>query len=130
LRPFIWIKGANAMDKIFRLRSNMEFKRVYSGGKNYWNRNLVLYVKKNNVGNTRVGYSITKKIGNSVVRNKIRRRMKEIYRLNFSSIRGNYDLIFIPKKNVVDISYKELESAMLHILKLAGVFISQSDSNG
>ena len=118
------------MDKIFSLRSNMEFKRVYSGGKNYWNRNLVLYVKKNNVGNTRVGYSITKKIGNSVVRNKIRRRMKEIYRLNFSSIRGNYDLIFIPKKNVVDISYKELESAMLHILKLAGVFISQSDSNG
>lgn len=117
------------MNKIYRLRSNMEFRKVYSGGKNYWNRNLVLYVKKNNIGNTRVGYSITKKIGNSVIRNKIRRRMKEIYRLNFKCIKSNYDLIFIPKKNVVDISYKELESAMLHILKLAGVLTSQSDGN-
>lgn len=124
------IKGSNAMNKIYRLRSNMEFKKVYSRGKNYWNRNLILYVKKNDVGNTRVGYSITKKIGNAVVRNKIRRRMKEIYRLNFHGIKSNYDLIFIPKKNVVDISYKELESAMLHILKLAGVLTIQSDNNG
>ncbi|WP_353094607.1 ribonuclease P protein component [Tissierella praeacuta] len=118
------------MNKVYRLRSNIEFRKVYSSGKNYWNRNLVLYMRKNSVGNTRVGYSITKKIGNSVVRNKIRRRMKEIYRLNFDKIKGNYDLIFIPKKNVVDISYKELESAMLHILKLAGMLISQSDNNG
>ena len=118
------------MDKIYRLKSNMEFKKVYSGGKSYWNRNLVLYVKNNNIGNTRVGYSITKKIGNSVVRNRIRRRMKEIYRLRFDSIKNNYDLIFIPKKNIVDISYKELESAMLHILKLAGVLKGQSDKNG
>ena len=118
------------MNKIYRLRSNMEFRKVYSGGKNYWNRNLVLYVKKNNVGNTRVGYSITKKIGNSVTRNKIRRRMKEIYRLNFHNIKSDYDLIFIPKKNTVDISYKELESAMLHILKLANILLDKRDSNG
>ncbi|WP_313756652.1 ribonuclease P protein component [Tissierella sp.] len=118
------------MNKIYRLRSNIEFRKVYSGGKNYWNRNLILYVRKNSVGNSRVGYSITKKIGNSVVRNKIRRKMKEIYRLNFNNIKSNYDLIFIPKKNVVDISYKELESAMLHILKLAGMLTSQRDNNG
>ncbi|MBU5428373.1 ribonuclease P protein component [Tissierella pigra] len=118
------------MNKIYRLRSNMEFKKVYSGGKSYWNRNLVLYVKKNNIGNTRVGYSITKKIGNSVVRNKIRRRMKEIYRLNFENIKNNYDLIFIPKKNTVDISYKELESAMLHILKLGNLLMDKRDSDG
>ena len=110
------------MDKIYRLRNNMEFKKVYNGGKNYWNRNLVLYVRKNNMVNSRVGYSITKKIGNSVVRNKVRRRMKEIYRLNFSDIKEGYDLIFIPKKNIVDISYKDLESAMLHIMKLSKVF--------
>lgn len=110
------------MDKIYRLRNNMEFKKVYNGGKNYWNRNLVLYVRKNNMENSRVGYSITKKIGNSVVRNKVRRRMKEIHRLNFNNVKSGYDLIFIPKRNVVDISYKEMESAMLHILKLSKVF--------
>lgn len=109
------------MDKRYRLRNNMEFKRVYKDGKNYWNRNLILYVRKNNMENSRVGYSITKKIGNSVVRNKVRRRMKEILRLNFSNVKDGYDLIFIPKRNVVDISYKELESAILHILKLSKV---------
>lgn len=109
------------MDKMYRLRSNMEFKKVYKNGKNYWNRNLILYVRKNDLGYTRVGYSITKKIGNSVVRNRIRRQMKEIYRLNFDLIEDNYDLIFIPKKNVVDISYKTLESAMLHIMSLAKI---------
>ena len=107
------------MDKMNRLRSNMEFKKVYKYGKNYWNRNLILYVMKNDLGYTRVGYSITKKIGNSVVRNRIRRQMKEIYRLNFDWIENNYDLIFIPKKNVVDISYEKLDSAMIHIMNLA-----------
>ena len=110
------------MDKIYKLRNNMEFKKVYNGGKNYWNRNLVLYVRKNNMENSRIGYSITKKIGNSVVRNKVRRRVKEIYRLNVNNIKSGYDIILIPKKNIVDISYKELESAMLHILKLSKVY--------
>jgi len=104
-----------------RLRSNMEFKKVYSKGKNYWNRNLILYVKKNNTNTTRIGFSITKKIGKSVVRNKIRRRMKEICRKKFHEMKDGYDLVFIPKKNIVDLSFKELESAMFHILKLANV---------
>lgn len=108
----------------------MEFKKVYSKGKTYWNRNLVIYIKKNDIGQNRVGYSITKKVGNSVIRNKIRRRLKEIYRLNYNNFKGNYDIIIIPKKNVVDISYKELESAMLHILGLAGIYKKKSDKNG
>lgn len=107
------------MEKKFRLRKNMEFKKVYSTGKNFWNRNLVLYVRKNNLEETRLGITITKKIGNAVTRNRIRRRIKEIYRLNIHRIKDGYDLIFIPKKNVIDISYKELESALIHILKIS-----------
>lgn len=109
------------MEKKYRLRKDMEFKKVYNTGKNYYNRNLILYIRKNNLEETRVGYTITKKIGNAVIRNNIRRRMKEIYRLRFHSLKQGYDLIFIPKKNVVDISYKELESAMTHIMKIAGI---------
>ena len=109
------------MNKIKSLRKNREFKEIYKTGKNYWNRNLILYVKENDLKENRVGYSITKKVGNSVVRNKIRRRMKEIYRLNLVDIKEGYDFIFIPKKNVTDISYKELESAMIHIMKLTKI---------
>lgn len=109
------------MEKKYRLRKNIEFKRVYNGGKNFWNRNLILYIKKNKLEESRLGITITKKIGNAVVRNKIRRRIKELYRLNMHRFKNGYDLIFIPKKNVVDLSYKELESAFLHILKISGI---------
>lgn len=109
------------MDKNHRLRKNMEFKRVYSGGKNYWNRNLILYVRKNGLQNSRIGITITKKIGNAVVRNRIRRRIKEIYRLKLGNIKNGYDLILIPKKNVIDISYKDLESAMIHIVGISKI---------
>mgnify|MGYP001130864954 CR=1 FL=1 len=118
------------MEKKYRLRKNEEFKRVYKRGKNYWNRNLVLYVMRNQLNNSRIGFTVTKKIGNSVVRNRVRRRMKEIYRKNFDNIKEEYDIIFIPKKNVVDISYKELESAMFHILKMAHLLKDPGENNG
>lgn len=107
------------MEKKFRIRKNMEFKNIYKVGKNYWNRNLVLYVRKNGLNETRVGYTITKKIGNAVTRNKMRRRMKEIYRLNFHNIKEGYDLIFIAKRSIVNISYDELESSMIHIMSIS-----------
>ena len=109
------------MKKDLRIRKNIEYKRVYKYGKNYWNRNLILYVKKNKSDKTRVGFTITKKIGNSVTRNKVRRRMKEIYRLKLKDIKMGFDLVFIPKKNVVSMPYNELENSMIHIMKIAGV---------
>ena len=62
-------------------------RRVYTKGKNYWNRNLVLYIMKNGLDHSRVGFTVTKKIGNSVVRNRVKRRLKEIYRKNFDKIK-------------------------------------------
>lgn len=109
------------MKKVYSLKTNEEFKKVYKEGKNYWNRNLILYIKGNDLEYNRIGYSITKKVGNSVVRNRVRRRLKEIYRLNADGFKSGYDMIIIPKNNTRDISYRELESAMLHILKLAKI---------
>ena len=111
------LKGALLMNKKYRLRNNDDFKKVYKKGKNYWNRNLILYIMENDLNHTRIGFSITKKIGNSVVRNRTRRRMKEICRQNLNNIKEGYDIIFIPKKNVVDITYEDLKSGMLHLLK-------------
>jgi ribonuclease P protein component len=109
------------MDKRLRLRSNEDFKRVYKHGKSYWNRNLVIYLRKNELGYSRIGFTVTKKVGNSVVRNKVRRRMREIIRKNIDKISGEYDIILVPKKNVVDIDYQTLESAIIHIFKIAGL---------
>ena len=109
------------MDKRYRLRKNLEFEKVYISKNNYWNRNLVLYKRKNNLEYSRIGISVSKKIGNAVIRNKVKRRIREISRLHLHRIKDGYDLIFIPKKNVVDISYEELESAFIHILKISNM---------
>ncbi|NMB07334.1 MAG: ribonuclease P protein component [Tissierellia bacterium] len=107
------------MKKKFRLRKNEDFQIAYKEGKKYWNRNLILYKRKNGLDYSRIGFSINKKFGNSVERNRAKRRMREICRLNFHNFRVGYDIIIIPKKNVINIGHKELNSAMLHIFKIA-----------
>lgn len=107
------------MEKKHRIRKNMEFKKVYKIGKNYWNRNFVLYISKNKLDYTRIGFTLTKKIGNAVTRNKVRRKMKEICRLNFYNIKKGYDLVFIAKKSTVNLSYDEIEKSIIHILKIS-----------
>lgn len=77
---------------------------------------MTLYVRKNNLEYSRIGITVSKKIGKAVVRNKIRRRMKEIYREFEQDIAKGYDLVFVVKKNVL-ISFIELKSAFRHILK-------------
>lgn len=109
------------MKKENRLRKNMEFKKVYKSGKNYWNRNLIVYVRRNGTDKTRIGISITKKVGNAVVRNKLKRRIREVSRVYLPNLRKGYDLIFIPKKNAVDLSFAELESAIMHIYRISGI---------
>jgi ribonuclease P protein component len=109
------------MEKKHRIRKDMEFKKVYKVGRNYWNRNLVLYVSKNKLDNTRIGFTLTKKIGNAVTRNRVRRKMKEICRLNLNNMKQGYDLVFIAKKNTVNLSYDELEKSMIHILGISKI---------
>ncbi|HHV38366.1 MAG TPA: ribonuclease P protein component [Tepidimicrobium sp.] len=110
------------MEKKHRLRSNKDFKTVYRKGKSYWNRNIGIYIMENNLENSRIGFSITKKFGNSVIRNRTRRRISEICRQNFDNIKKGYDIIIIPRKNVVDISYRQLKSAIFHIFKVSRIF--------
>ncbi len=111
----------------YGLRTNDDFAKVYKNGRNYWNRNLTIYVLKNDLDYTRVGYSVTKKIGNSVVRNKLRRRMREIVRLNFQYLKPGYDIVIIPKKSTVNIDYFELEKNMLHLFKLSKILRNKGD---
>lgn len=107
------------MEKSLRLRSNQDFKRVYARGKSYRNRNFILIVRPNALPHPRIGFSITKKTGNSVTRNLLKRRLREIVRLNRDRLTRPMDMIVIPRKNTVDLEYQQLESSLLHVLGLA-----------
>lgn len=106
------------MEKNKRLRSNRDFRIIYRHGKGYFNKNFTFVVKKNKKQGSRVGFSITKKYGNAVERNKLKRRLKEIFRHNFDLIENGYDIVVIPRQNTKKLSYQELEKSVKHLLKI------------
>ncbi len=107
------------MEKKIRLRRNQDYKKVYAKGKPFKNRNFVLIVMFNRLNHPRVGFSITKKMGNAVIRNRLKRKLREIVRLNRTKITKPMDYIVIPRQNTLDLDYLKLESQLMHVFSLA-----------
>ena len=104
--------------KIEKLRKNSEFRAVYRRGKSFSNSSLVLYVFKNykNKDINRLGISVSKKVGISVVRNRIKRLVRESYRLNKYRLKTGYDFIFIARTTINGNSYLEVERHLINLL--------------
>lgn len=100
------------------LKSYRDFRYVYDHGKSYANRLLVMYVVENNQQMNRLGISVSKKVGNSVVRHHITRLLRESYRLHESIFNSGLDIVVVARKNAASSSYGEIESALLHLGKL------------
>lgn len=111
------------MQKELRLRKNQDFQLVFKKGTSVANRQLVLYVYKNpETKHFRVGISVSKKIGRAVVRNKIKRRLKEIVRSHAQHIPPGVDLILIVRAQAVGLTYQELSGSFIHLLKRAKLY--------
>ena len=106
------------MEKQKRLRNNRDFTIVYKKGKGYSNRNFTFVIRKNNRQGSRVGFSITKKFGHAVERNSLKRKLREIFRINFDLIKNGYDIVVIPRQNTRDMNYQQLEKSIIHLLKI------------
>ena len=99
------------------LKKNNEFQRVYRKGTSQANRYLVMYVLENHDRHmeNRLGISVSKKVGNSVVRHRVTRLIRESYRLNERSFRQGLDIVVVARPNAKDKSYQEIESALMHL---------------
>lgn len=114
---------------IYKLKKNIEFRIVYKRGKSIANDLLVLYVYKNrrnrdsneNIYN-KVGISVSKKVGNSVVRSRIKRLITESYRLKEANINKGYDFIFVARSKSKDKSYHDIDKSINNLLKRAGLY--------
>ncbi len=104
------------MKKFPSVKSNQDFKRVYNKGKSFGNKYLVMYVAENDKTGNRLGISVSKKVGNSVVRHNRSRILREIFRLN--PAKPSYDIIVVVRTAAKDINYQSMEKAYLHLLKL------------
>ena len=100
------------------LKKNHDFQYVYKNGKSYANKYLVMYVLENNMSGNRLGISVSKKVGNSVVRHRVTRLIRESYRLHENIFNSGLDIVVIGRNNAKSASYAEIESALLHLGKL------------
>ena len=103
------------------LKKNMDFQNVYKNGKSYANKYLVMYVLENESNKNRIGISVSKKVGNSVIRHRITRLIRESYRLQEDVFNSSLDIVVIARSNAREVGYKEIESALLHLGGLHGI---------
>lgn len=100
------------------LKNTNQFKIVYNNGKSYVNRELVVYLRKNDSDTNRLGISVSKKVGNSVVRHRITRLIRESYRLNEAKLLQGYDIVVVARANAKGKNYFDICRAFLHLAKL------------
>lgn len=100
---------------------NKDFQIIYKKGKSYANKYLIMYVLNNREEENRLGISVSKKVGNSVIRHRITRLIRESYRLQKEKFQLGYDIVVIARSNAKDKNYHEIESALLHLGKLHNI---------
>ena len=106
------------MKRFPSIKKNSDFQTIYRTAKSYANRQLVMYVKKTGGQQSRIGISVSKKVGNSVVRHHLARLIRESYRLHEEEFQCGMDVVVIARVNAKNCTYFEIEGALLHLGKL------------
>lgn len=109
------------------LKKNKDFQIVYRTGRSYANRFLVMYIRKNDLGRNRLGISVSKKVGNSVVRHHFTRLIRESYRLQEEYFLCGYDIVAVVRVNAKNSSFADMKSALIHLGKLHKIYISEKE---
>ena len=103
------------------ISKNFEFLNVYHHGKSYANRYLVMYLLKNGSSENRYGITVSKKVGNSVVRHRVTRLIRESIRLNEETFARGYDIVIIARNTAKGKKYSDISGAFLHLGKMHGI---------
>ena len=100
------------------LKKNTDFRRVYNKGSSHSNNLLVMYVLPNNKEENRLGISVSKKVGNSVVRHHLTRLIRESYRLHENMFNSGLDIVVVARGCAAGASYQEIRDAVLYLGKI------------
>ena len=104
------------------LKKNYEFRRLYSRGKSAGTSRFTVYCRRNGTSGNRFGITVSTKIGKAVVRNKIRRRLREIYRLNEENLNRGYDIVIVARRKSRDSEYMQLNDDFVFLTKKLGIY--------
>lgn len=111
------------------LKNSRQFDYVYKNGKSFANKYLIMYIANNQMENNRIGISVSKKVGNSVVRHRVIRLIRESCRLNESMLKIGFDIVIIARAGAKGRNYFEIESAYMHLCKLHRIKIEMVNSD-
>ena len=105
------------MKRAVTLKENHEFRRLYQRGASAVGGGMVVYCRKNKLGHNRLGLTASTKLGHAVVRNRCRRRLREVYRLNLPQMKKGYDIILVARGKTATAPWKELNSTFTKLCK-------------
>lgn len=111
------------------LKKNRDFQTVYRTGKSYGNKFLVMYILENHKNGNRLGISVSKKVGNSIVRHRLTRLIREGYRLNEEKFKRGYDIVVVARIRAKEIGFQEIESALLHLGNIHNILVKEYEEN-
>lgn len=114
------------MKKSVTLKKNHEFRRLYSKGNTAAGSGLVIYCRKNRLNRNRLGITVSTKIGHAVVRNRARRRLREVFRLNSPQLKSGYDIVLVARHRVVNMPWKELNHSFLRLAEKLNLLLEES----
>ena len=103
------------------VNKKIDFSKVYKCGKSYANRYLVMYILKNELTYNRLGMSVSKRVGNSVIRHRITRLIRESFRLNDEALKKGYDIVVVARAGAKGRNYSEISSAFMHLSGLHNI---------
>ena len=109
------------MKNTVSIKENRDFSRLYRSGNFYASDCLILYVKNNKLGFNRLGVTVSKKVGKAVIRNRVRRRIKESYRELEGKLLSSGDFVVVARVKASQCDYKKIRSALTYLFKKAGV---------
>ncbi len=121
----MFVKECKRLKKEQRIKKNDEFTHVFKKGHSVANRQFVLYsLPKEGQASFRLGLSVSKKVGNAVTRNQVKRYIREVFRLKEEMIHRSADYVVIARKPAATMSFHEVEQSLLHVLRKARVLKS------
>ena len=115
------------MKKTYRVKSDKDFQAIFDKGTSVANRKFVVYQLGKNQKHYRVGISVSKKLGNAVVRNRVKRKVRHVI-MEFAPQLTTHDFVVIARTGVEEIDYHEVKKNLRHVLKLGNLYQEGSDS--
>ncbi|WKV07607.1 ribonuclease P protein component [Thermoanaerobacterium sp. CMT5567-10] len=121
MRPFL--QSEVYIYDMIKIKRSSDFKNVYRYGKSISNQYIVMYYLENNLGINRVGFSVSKKVGKSVIRNRYKRLLYENFRLLDRDLFKGYDIIFIARNKIVEADFHMVGNAMRRLLTKSSLYM-------